>query len=30
MFENPSIFLTFRENFYTLDETVHEGFFFNI
>lgn len=30
MFENPSIFLTFRENFYALDETVHEGFFFNI
>ena len=25
MFENPSIFLTFRENFYALDETVHEG-----
>ena len=30
MFENPSIFLTFRENFYALDETVHEGFLFNI
>lgn len=30
MFENPSIFLTFRENFYALDETVHEGLLFDI
>ncbi len=30
MFENPSIFLTFRENFYALDETVHEGLFLQI